>query len=391
MNVGILWDIENVTPPTGTNYIQSVLEAVSEDGRISYAMAFGNWNNNAIKNIAYELSVNNFELIHIPRSDDNKKKKNSADMSLVAHGVELIFQFPHIDRFVLITGDADFRPLILALKKHGKETWVICDAKNNASEDLLKMADKYLDYREILNIDEPIDEVEINGEESIVNVVDEDIEQLSKEQFFQLFKEAIIITINEGKKPSSGGIKIKMKLLNNQFNENKLGYNTWNDFVLDAIKNTDVKYDRGFFSTSNDVNNVLPDVFQKLLNELTDPKEWVLFTKIAPKINCRKYGYKKFKTLALDAEKRGYIQTKNDGLIWSMKKMSNANYQNISRKPVFSSENLPKLHVLCNSLSPPLQPPSTEASSGIPVPALQTSCSRAMSYYLPLTAHCSPR
>ena len=43
-NTAILWDIENVTPPSGTNYIQSIIDKISETGSISYAMAFGDWN-----------------------------------------------------------------------------------------------------------------------------------------------------------------------------------------------------------------------------------------------------------------------------------------------------------------------------------------------------------
>ena len=60
MNTAILWDIENVTPPRGTNYIQLIIDTISEDGKISYAMAFGDWNRNHIKNIAAELAANNF-------------------------------------------------------------------------------------------------------------------------------------------------------------------------------------------------------------------------------------------------------------------------------------------------------------------------------------------
>jgi hypothetical protein len=307
MNVGILWDIENVIPPQNTNYIQLVLETVSKGGRISYAMAFGDWNKISIKNIAHELYVNNFELIHIPKAG-----KDSADMSLVAHGVELIFQYPHIDKFVLISGDADFRPLLLSQKKYGKETLVICDVKNNASEDLLKMADNYLDYREIINVEEiPFDEI-INNEQN----------QITKEQAFELFKESIGLTINEKKQASSGGIKIRMKLLNNQFDEKRIGYNTWNEFVMDAIEHTNIEYNNGFFNIEatnfNEKTNIMPEVFVKLLNEIGN--EWILFTKVAPKINFKKYGYNRFLKLALDAEKRGYVETKNNGLIWEIKK-----------------------------------------------------------------------
>ncbi|MBO7164103.1 MAG: NYN domain-containing protein, partial [Spirochaetaceae bacterium] len=65
-NTAILWDIENVTPPSGTNYIQSIIDKISETGSISYAMAFGDWNKGNIRNIAAELAANSFELIHIP-------------------------------------------------------------------------------------------------------------------------------------------------------------------------------------------------------------------------------------------------------------------------------------------------------------------------------------
>ena len=279
MNAEILWDIENVTPPSNTNYIQSVLDIVSQDGRISYAMAFGDWSKDSIKQVAHELSVNNFELIHIPKAG-----KNSSDMSLVAHGVELIFKYPHIERFVLISGDGDFRPLLLSQKKYGKETWVICDVKNNASEDLLKMADKFFDYREIINLEETIG-----------------------------------IMIKDNKTPSNDSVKINMKLLNNQFNENKLGYNSWLEFVQDAKKATNISYENYCFVINNKEEDTIPVIFNELIKELEKYDDWVLFQVIAQYINFKNSGYKKFKDFALDAEKRGYIQIKNNNLDWYMK------------------------------------------------------------------------
>lgn len=307
MNVGILWDIENVTPPQNTNYIQLVLETVSKGGRVSYAMAFGDWNKDTIKNIAHELYINNFELIHVPKTG-----KDSADMSLITHGVELIFQYPHIDKFVLISGDGHFLPLLLSQKKYGKETSVICDVKNNASEDLLKMADNYFDYREIINNEEIVNEEITTDEQS----------KITKQQAFELFQETVGIMINENKKPSSGVVKIRMKLLNNQFNESVIGYSTWNEFVIDALKNTTVEYKNGFFFMKNENNinngNIVPEAFQKLISELTN--DWILFTKVAQKIDFKKFGYNRFLKLALDAEKRGYVEIKNSGLIWHIRK-----------------------------------------------------------------------
>ena len=307
MNIGILWDIENVTPPVGTNYIQSVIETVCKEGRLSYAMAFGNWNDTSIKNIANELFSNNFELIHIPKSG----KKNSADMSLIAHGVELIFQFPHIERYVLISGDGDFRPLLLSLKKHGKETWVICDINNNASEELVKMADYSIDYRTIIK-----DMDDLIGDD--LNETDKN--ELTKEKAFELFKETIGIIIKENKKPLSSYAKIKMKLLNDQFDEAKLGYNSWLEFVQDAKLATNISYENNCFVINDKEEGTIPKVFEDLIKVLQDYSDWVLFTQIAEKIDFKNSGYKKFKYLALDAEKRGYVQIKNNALDWYMKK-----------------------------------------------------------------------
>jgi uncharacterized LabA/DUF88 family protein len=310
MNIGILWDIENVTPPVGANYIQSVIEAVCKEGRLSYAMAFGNWNENSIKNIAHELALNNFELIHIPKS--NVGKKNSSDMALIAHGVELIFQYPHIDRYVLISGDGHFSSLLLSFKKHGKETWVICDVNNNASEELVKMADFSIDYRTIIkNMDDFIE-----GDKDFIEIKDN---ELTRENAFELFKETVGIIINENKKPISSYVKIKMKLLNDQFSESKLGYDSWLDFVQDAKKATNITYENYCFEINNKGENTIPVIFNELIQELKKYDDWVLFQVIAQYINFKNSGYRKFKDFALDAEKRGYIKIKNNYLDWYMK------------------------------------------------------------------------
>ena len=300
MHVGILWDVENVTPPANTNYIQSVIEKVGENNRISYAMAYGNWNEGSIKNIAYELYVNHFELNHIPvGKKDRKDKKDSTDMLIVARGVENIFQYSHIGRFVLISGDIHFGPLLSSWKKWGKETWVICDVKS-ASEELLKMADKYFDYREIINPED-------NQESDIQQVND----ALTKEMAFELFKEAVGIIIKENKKPLSSFVKIKMKLLNNEFDEKKLGYNSWLNFAQEAKTSTGITFENGCF-VMNDKEETIPEVFKMLIQAIKETDDFELSSQVAERFDYKQFGYKKFRNLALDAEKRGYVETKYD-------------------------------------------------------------------------------
>lgn len=306
MNTAILWDIENVTPPLGMNYIQTIIDTLSENDKISYAMAFGDWNKNNIKNIASELAANSFELIHVPQS-----RKDSSDMSMVAHGVELIFQFPHVEKFVLITGDADFRPLLLSLRKYGKETLVICDVTRNASEDLLKMADSFWDYRDIIDSEDPND-----------NEEDEYFEQsMTKMQAFELLEDTIDSFQSAGKKAHLGAVKIRMKLFNSNFDEEKLGYKSFKRFVSDAINHTQIAYsnkDLNVLIMTGKTNLPIPEAFKQLMAYLKG-KNWVLFTEAAKNIDYHSFGYSRFKKFALDAEKRGLVQVQNNGLVWSIK------------------------------------------------------------------------
>lgn len=329
MKTAILWDIENVTPPSGSLYIQAIIDKISEAGSVSYAMAFGDWNKGSISKIASELASNSFELIHIPAS-----RKDSSDMSMVAHGVELIFQYPHIERYVLITGDADFRPLLLSLRKYGKQTLIICDVKSNASEDLLKMADEYLDYREIIAEDDVSSE-DTSDEETKEDSKTKEIvldRKMSKQQAFELLEEAVSIMITEkaGKPVPIGAVKIRIKLLNAAFDERKLGFRTWKSFVSKAVQETHVRY-AGIDEQNITLDDIalarkhIPEVFSVLLKILPEAKEntdtgWVRFEEVSKKINYRKFGYNQFKKLALDAEKRGFVAIQNTGNTWQMKK-----------------------------------------------------------------------
>ncbi len=308
MNTAILWDIENVTPPLGMHYVQMIKDSISEEGNINYAMAFGNWNEKNITEIAKELADNSFELLHIPPSG-----KDSSDMAMVARGVELIFQYPHIEKFVLITGDADFRPLLQSLRKYGKRTLVICDVTRNASEDLLRMADDFKDYRDIIDATDSADD----NEEDTLNS-----KKLSKEQSFELLEDAVAAMIKEGKEPFLGAVKIRMKLLNSHFNEKQLGYRTWKAFINAAIKVTSIKFseeEHNKLQLKSQTHKGLPKEFTELLS-LLQSEEWKPFADVAKNIDYKKYGYTRFKKLAHDAEKRGLVALKNKGLIWHLKK-----------------------------------------------------------------------
>ena len=143
-NVAILWDLENVNPGSDSLFLEGLTEFAEAKGRIVTARAYGNWTNASFSKLAPSLTRRYFYLVHIP-----KGRKNSSDMVLVSDTLEIMRIHDHIDTFILVTGDSDFRFLVLALRRAGKIVHIVCNTQN-ASEDLLALADSYVDYRELV-------------------------------------------------------------------------------------------------------------------------------------------------------------------------------------------------------------------------------------------------
>ncbi len=324
-NVTILWDIENVTPKSDSLFVEGLIEFAEENGKLAFQSAYGDWNKTNLRKIADILADKGFELIHVPRS-----KKNSADISLITHATEMIFQYPHINRYILLTGDADFRPLLLTLRKHGKDILIICDS-NNASEDLLSLADEFVDYRNLMT-DTEVDDVFYHDYEP----PQESVGAVNRETAFKLLVESIKLMDREKKIPTPGSVKVRMKLLNENFNETMLGYKQWKHFINDAMAAGYIKKhenENGITLTlASRVNREISDqdapeivvLLLQVIKELDGKRRWVNFSRVSEKlieksIDIKSFGYSKLKKLIIDAEKRHLVETKNDSMKWYVK------------------------------------------------------------------------
>ena len=175
----------------------------------------------------------------------------------------------------------------------------------------------------------------IEDEELDSSAQEEDDEEakLTKEQAFALLSEAVSIMRQNGKTTNLGPTKIRMRLLNENFNERDFGFSSWKQFVLAAR-------DRGYIKVeTKDSDMVLsvPEEGRKKAERLSDAiagfieavakaggredKDGAPFAIVgkelkAQRINYRKYGYKNFKRLAEAAEKRGLVELWNKDLEW---------------------------------------------------------------------------
>ncbi len=320
----ILWDIQNVTPSreNGALFVEGLLSFINDMGDLAYALVVGDWRTNVSDQVATLLSEKGFELAHIPQAKQkykkNKKVKDSADFLLITKATEMLFQYPHIDTYLLVTGDIDFRPLLQIIKKHGKRVVVVYNP-DNAHENLLEFADDYIDYRRLIQEYSGDAEEEESGTGDYI---------FKKKEAYALLQEAVARMKKDKKIPTPGSVKVRMKMLNENFTGKIENVHRWKDFILDASSHKIIKLvegENGFELDLSDGAGDLPEIIRKLLETMKElsggQNRWLLYTTINnklidKKIFIKEYNYSKFSKLMLDAEKRDLVETKKKDLIW---------------------------------------------------------------------------
>jgi uncharacterized protein (TIGR00288 family) len=318
----ILWDVENVNPGVKSLFVDGLLEFVSKKGRVTIAKAFGNWKSMAIAKMAGPLSAKSFELIH---THTPVKRKNSADIEMITNGIETALQYPKLSVFYLISGDSDFRPLVNSLRRNGKEVYIIYDNKR-VSEELLSAADDYIDYRQLIP-----GGTEDEEEDTIVEV---DIEDRIKEGLVLLSE--CIQKMEEGKiKTDLSSVKVRMKVLNPQFDEKLLGFSQWSKFVergvSEGIITLDGTQDKTVIRLTKRKKGVISIPHQELIEVLRKldknrAPRYHLFSIVNHELKkagfeYSNHGYKQFKKYLLDLDTRNYVDIKVEGLAHSVKRV----------------------------------------------------------------------
>ncbi len=316
-NISVIWDIENVTPPSNNSlFLDALWEYAENLGRVVAAKAYADWSSPGFQKLALQLKKYHFYLVHVP---SERKKKNSVDIQLVSDTLEILNLYGHIDTIVLVTGDSDFRPLLLTLRRAGKITHVVCDIKT-ASQELLAIADSFVDYRDILP-DEGDEEPGTSAPDAP-----------SPDYWFSALAETVGILASEGKPAHLGTVKIRMKMLNPNFDEHHLGYNKWSDFISAAVKRRVVQLSEkegNPFLTLPEVpeakdKGVLQKGLKALvesLKELDGGKEAqfheysVVSSRLREKkVDTKALGFSQFKRFIQAADVRGLVETRSEGV-----------------------------------------------------------------------------
>jgi len=135
-NMAVFCDFENIALGVkAANHtafdIAKVLERLLLKGNIVVKKAYCDWTRyKEFKGPMHEAA---FELIEIPHV--RMAGKNSADIRMVVDALDLCYTKPHIDAFVIVSGDSDFSPLVSKLRENDK--MVIGVGVKNSTSDLL--------------------------------------------------------------------------------------------------------------------------------------------------------------------------------------------------------------------------------------------------------------
>ncbi len=323
-NVAIFWDVENVKPSSSTNlFIQGLWDYAEALGRVVSSYAYADWSMPGYKTLGPALASLHFNMVHVPFRG-RRRDKNSADMHLTNDCLDLLRFQDHIDSYVLLTGDSDFRPLVMNLRKAGKITHIVCDIKN-ASNDLLRLADNFTDYRDLF----PSDDDDSNDEEASKGTP---TTSYSKDYWFERLAETASILRKQQKGTDPGNLKISMKKLNQGFNEQSLGFKRWGDFIASAAragyismesddKQSEIIPGRQFSQEAGSLQKALRTLVETLEEMDAKAKEpqfhryGVVSSKLKDKgVNTKALGFSQFKKFISSAEARGLVETQVEKL-----------------------------------------------------------------------------
>ncbi len=229
-NLAVFIDLENLAMGfsnqrrTSKFEIQKVLERLVEKGKLIVKKAYSDWGRyQAYTAPFHEAGI---ELIEIPKR--SQTGKNSADIRLVVDAMDLAWSKPHVDTFVIVSGDSDFSPLVSKLKENGKH--VIGLGMKGSTSDLLRdNCDEFIYYEDL--------ERQEADEKEIVTSLDASLPELPerKREAFALLIDACNALRRENHEILYASmIKETMKRKKPSFDESYYGYKSFTHLLEDA-------------------------------------------------------------------------------------------------------------------------------------------------------------
>jgi uncharacterized protein (TIGR00288 family) len=229
-SLAVFIDLENLAMGFQTQRktrfdVQKVLERLVEKGKIIVKKAYADWSR--FPNYATPFHESAIELIEIPKR--SQTGKNSADIRMVVDAMDLAWSKPHVDTFVIVSGDSDFSPLVSKLKENGKDV-IGLGMKGSTSELLRDNCDEFIYY-------EDLERQEQNEQQLAIDLTANLPENLNEKQreIFGLLVDACVALRRENHEILYASmIKDTMKRKMPSFDESYFGYRSFTHVLEDA-------------------------------------------------------------------------------------------------------------------------------------------------------------
>lgn len=245
-DVVVFFDFENIVYSLRHKLKQNpnfelLMDKCQEYGRVVLARAYADWSRHST--VIAPLQASGFDPMYVPTyfydNQERRTRKNAVDIHIAIEAVEVMYTQPHINTFVLLTGDKDFIPLANALRRHGKSVIAI-GVKGTTSAYLSQATDDFIFYHQLL--EEPADKQPEPPPQDIYVTLVAAVKKLQNEQQKSVFPQ----------------VKHTMSEILGSFNEKDYkdakgaSFNRFKDFILEAQRLGHVK-----LVTTGSVNEVL--------------------------------------------------------------------------------------------------------------------------------------
>jgi uncharacterized protein (TIGR00288 family) len=148
-NMAVFCDFENVALGVReAKYadfdIGKVLQRLLLKGSIVVKKAYCDWER--YRDFKKDMHEASFEMIEIPHV--RMSGKNSADIRMVVDALDLCYTKPHVDTFVIVSGDSDFSPLVSKLRENNRIV-IGVGVKKSTSDLLMANCDEFIFYDDL--------------------------------------------------------------------------------------------------------------------------------------------------------------------------------------------------------------------------------------------------
>jgi uncharacterized protein (TIGR00288 family) len=201
--------------------VQKVLERLVEKGKLIVKKAYADWSR--YQGYTQPFHESAIELIEIPKR--TQTGKNSADIRLVVDAMDLAWSKPHVDTFVIVSGDSDFSPLVSKLKENGKHV-IGLGMKGSTSELLRDNCDEFIYYEDLERAEQ--------DDQQVVTNLNADLPERKREVYTLLIEACNALRRENHEVLYASMIKDTMKRKKPSFDESYYGYRSFTHLLEEA-------------------------------------------------------------------------------------------------------------------------------------------------------------